>query len=187
MFFGAFRKSFLNSSGLSESFLMTSSVAKNSLAESLSLPGGGDPKYLQLNDDGIAPIERQVAQTQQVITSLGNLTLTDPFNGSNNVIVDANLAAGNLTLDLSAAGAYGIQGMYGRTITLGVRPTNAGGARSVLVTLPANHFYLYQGAAVPLVTDSMTFPLTVASTVSLTFVQNGQVIVTGDVTGYTFA
>ncbi len=166
---------------------MTSSIAKNSLAESLSLPGGGDQKYLQLNDDGIFPIERQVAQTEQVITSLGNLTLTDPFDGSNSVVVDANVAAGNLTLALSAAGAYGIQGMIGRTICLGVRPTNAGGARTVLVTLPGAYRYLYQGAAIPLATTSMTFPVTVASSITLTFLLNGQVLVTGDITGYTFA
>lgn len=166
---------------------MTSDVGKNSRSESQSLQGGGDPKFLQLGDDGIWPIERQVAQTAQIITSLGNITTADPFDGSNNVVIEANLAAGNLTLAISAAGVNGITGMIGRTLTIAHKPTNAGGARTTLITLPGTYRYAYQGAAVPLATTSLSFPLTVTSVISLTFLLHGEVIVTGDVTGYTFA
>lgn len=166
---------------------MTSRIAKNSLAESLSLQGGGDQKYLQLDDEGIAPIERQVAQTSQVLATVGAVTTNDPFNGSNNVVINANLAAGNSTLAITAAGANGITGMIGRTLTIAHKPTNAGGARTTLITLPAGYNYAYQGAAIPLATTSMSFPLTVASVISLTFLASGEVLVGNDATGYTFA
>ena len=166
---------------------MTSAIAKNSLAESLSLQGGGDPKYLQLDDGGIWPIERQVAQTSQVLATVGNVTVNDPFDGSNNVVINANLAAGNSTLAITANGAFGITGMVGRTLNIIHKPTNAGGARTTLITLPAGYRYGYQGAAIPLATTSLSFPLTVASAISLTFLASGAVIVGNDVTGYTFA
>lgn len=170
---------------------MTSSLAKNSRQETYTL-NGGQPNYLVV-DHQQCPIERQVPRTEQVLNIVGNATYTDVLDGSNNLTVVADLALGNSTITWTEAGLQGLCGMYGRSISVTIKPSNAGGARSVRIQLPVGSTarYTYQGAANPLVTNRLTFPVTVVSEIELVFKDPGQgapkeVAVKGDVTGYTF-
>jgi len=169
---------------------MCSPLAKNSKIDIKTLHGGL-PNYL-LVDENQRPIEGQTPKTDQVLQITGQ-AYNDIITGTDNCTIAANLAGGNATINFTAAGLEGISGMFGREIGITVIPTNAGGVRSVTFVLPANYFFSYQGAAVPLVNGRVTVPVTVVSEFSLVFHdpsvanQGNMVSVKGDVTGYTFA
>lgn len=169
---------------------MCSPLAKNSKIDLKTLHGGL-PNYL-ITDEQQRPIEGQVPKTDQVLQITGQV-YNDIILGTNNCTISANLAGGNATINFTAAGLEGISGMYGREVGITVIPTNAGGVRSVIFVLPANHYFSYQGAAVPLVNGRVTVPVTVVSEFRLVFHdpsvpnQGNMVSVKGDVTGYTFA
>ena len=170
---------------------MTSSLAKNSKQELYTLNGGA-PNTLVV-DSQQRPIEGQVPRTDEVLNIVGGQTYTDVILGANNCTIIADLALGNSTITWTEAGIQGFCGMYGRSISLTLKPSNAGGARTVRIQLPVGSTarYSYQGAANPLVTNRLSFPLTVVSEIELVFKDPGQgapkeVSVKGDVTGYTF-
>ena len=160
---------------------MTSPLANNSKAASKRL--FGFKEYLEVEPGTQIPIEGQIPQTYEVLNTVSG-TFTDLLNGSNNEIINADLTAGNVIYTFSLAG---LRNLFGRTMNVSVLPTNHGGVRTVAINLPLNCLYIYQGAAVPLVTRSLVFPVGVASSVQLSFTQSGHAIVTGELAGYVFA
>lgn len=160
---------------------MTSQWANNSRIDGNTLYGYKE--YLLGDTATQFPIERQIPRTSQLMDKTTG-TYTDQIDGSNNLVVNSNLAGGNVILNFST---QGLVNMVGRKVDIAVVPTNDGGVRHTFINLNGNFHFIYQGAAVPLVTQSLQFPVTVASSISLTFLDLTRVLVTGDVTGYTFA
>ena len=159
---------------------MSNDLANNSKLEVDSLLGA--PQFLKAKFGTNIPLEGQVPLTHQAL-ALVNGTVTDVVDGSNTLDISADLAAGNAIVAFTLQGA---RNMIGRTVTINCSPTNAGGARTVAIQLPVGFVYAYQGAAIPYATVSMSFPVTVGSTIGLVFLPSQRVQVIGDVTGYAF-
>ncbi len=164
---------------------MTSSLANNSRAGNDQLFGA--PQYLKAAYSSNVPLEGQISRTQSFASLAAGAANTLLADGSNSLVIAANLAAGNITCSPALQDLYNL---VGRKMDIVFIPSNDGGVRTLSIILPAGFLYAYSGAASPLVTDTMTFPVTLASSISLTFVGgNGVpniVQVTGDVTGFTF-
>lgn len=161
---------------------MTSPLANNDAFDVDSLYGGPNSWF---NQEGL-PINKQIPRGDQVIALTAGETLNDTFDGSPNVLVNANMAgAGNANLTLTLQGARNLQG---KTLTIAVAPTGDGGVRFVFINLPAGFVFAYTGSGVPLALTHLRFPTGSASCIKLVFMRENAVVqVQGDVTGYTFS
>ena len=159
---------------------MTSEFATNSKALSRSLYGHNE--YLKVIPGTQTPIEDQIPHTYTLVEDVSG-TFVDTLPGTDFVVIEADLTAGNAIYQLSAEG---YANMIGRTVAITCIPSNAGGARTVSIQLPGDYF-CYQGAAAVLATNTLTFPVTVVSVVRLTFADHTHCIVEGDVATFTFA
>lgn len=163
-------------------FQMTSSLANNDAFDVDSLYGG---PYSWFNQEGL-PINKQIPRGDQVIAIIAGQTINDPFDGSPNVLINADMAgAGNANLTLTLQGARNVQG---KTLTIAAAPTGDGGVRFLFINLPAGFVFAYTGSVVPLALTHLRFPTGSASCIKLVFMRdNATVQVQGDVTGYTFS
>lgn len=160
---------------------MTSIYANNSKSRNLSTYGTY-PTPIPMDPQTGAPMEGQIARTYETYNLTGNQTFTDLLQGSNNVNLSADLALGNITISITN---QGIRNLVGRKVDIVSKPANDGGLRFVLINLPAGVFYSYQGAAFPLVKNSLQLPITLVSLVSLNFVTPTEVVILSNPTSYT--
>ena len=132
-------------------------------------------------DEPNVPLEDQISLTSTTSALTGGAyTGSDVIKTFNSQYVTVTGATSTATFTPQEA-----RNMIGRETRLGVVSTGAG--INLVLVLPAGWNWLYQGAAVALNTTSMTFPANTCSSISLTWLKNNRVLVTGNVTGYVFA
>lgn len=171
---------------------MTSPIATNAEASGAELYGYETYLRAKFESKGTVPLFNQIGKTTEVL-SLSNPSETGlVFDaGKDFYVVTADLGDGTMNIAVTDSQ---VRNLVGRTITILALPVDAGGANVLRITLPsAGPFFGYQGAAVPLVMNRVTMPVTVASVIQLHFTYNettetpGPVIVSTSITGYTFA
>lgn len=167
---------------------MASEFANNSKINE-RIPGA--PWYLEVKPFTNIPLEGQVSLpvTYDVGTTAGVVTNSALAQGDPNVVCGRNLTTGSVTYSISATDA---NNLHGRDSVVVVNPS-VGAGNTVSVTLPAGWYFLYQGAASPLVKQTATSPVlgAVVTALSIRWIKNngvagGVAVITSPVTGWTF-
>lgn len=162
--------------------IMTSSLARNSQADSKSLYSA--PKYMPGQyANPLIPLEEQVPSTTFTSTDVGNVTYTGALPRERNWIVASDLTAGSIIYAPTLANC---NDMIGRDTCIAIGCTN-GGANTFSLTLPTGWRFVYAAAAFPLVKQTATSPAlaTTAALLHITWLPN-KAVITSPTTGWTF-
>lgn len=157
---------------------MTSQYATNARDQ---LFGFNKPLYADYESNGLYPAELQIPLSSKTTTKTTSLLYTGADVPIENIWDCADvLGGGDVTYTFTQQQALN---MVGRETRLALTGTYAAGNQLAIV-LPAGWSWYYPGKTAAVTT--MTLPANAQTTCTISWAAPNKVIVTGDVTGYTF-